>query len=60
MMPYLDLSSAYRPNQREEVTIQLPLWALKAIEAPTEAAGLDRATQIETWIIGTLTQDPKP
>jgi len=51
IMPYLDMSSACRPNlELKRVNVAFPVWMLNALDREAEQLGVTRQAVIKVWL----------
>ena len=51
LTPYLDMSSAHRPNQEtKQINIELPQWMLNALDREAKHLGITRQSVIKTLL----------
>ena len=57
--PYLDLSSARRPNQKQKrVNVDFPVWMVSLLDAEASRLGVTRQSVIKVWLAERLEQSP--
>jgi hypothetical protein len=61
LTPYLDLSSASRPNLgTQRVNVDFPQWMVKALDQEADRVGVTRQSIIKVWLAERLAAAPKP
>ena len=57
--PYLDLSTARRPNQEQKrVNVDFPVWMVSLLDAEATRLGVTRQSVIKVWLAERLEQSP--
>jgi len=58
IMPYLDMSSACRPNlELKRVNVALPVWMLNALDREADQLGVTRQAVIKVWLAERLARN---
>ncbi|MDR2429066.1 MAG: CopG family transcriptional regulator [Candidatus Margulisbacteria bacterium] len=50
MFPYLDLSSARRPNRVKRINVDIPTWMINSLDREAVRLGVTRQSVIKFWL----------
>lgn len=50
VVPYADLSNAFRPNKVKRINIDFPSWMVEEIDSEAKRIGITRQSLIKVWI----------
>ncbi len=53
VIPYLDMTTIRRPN-RENVSINFPMWMIESIDRESAKLGIERQSLIKLWLADKL------
>lgn len=61
IMPYLDMSKAIRPNQKQKrVNVDFPQWMVNSLDQESKRLGVTRQSLIKMWVADKLESNRGP